>query len=65
MGFAAPLCRRGAPPWIDSDVQVTALAAIIGYDKASKITHHAMDNDLTLKATDELGSLQGGRVQPL
>ena len=23
---------------------------MIGYDKASKIAHHAMDNDLTLKA---------------
>jgi fumarate hydratase class II len=29
---------------------VTALAPLIGYDKASKIAHHAMDNDLTLKA---------------
>jgi fumarate hydratase class II len=29
---------------------VTALAPVIGYDKASKIVHHAMDNDLTLKA---------------
>jgi fumarate hydratase class II len=29
---------------------VTALAPIIGYDKASKIAHYAMDNDLTLKA---------------
>src|SRR5690349_2643318 len=28
---------------------VTALAPMIGYDKASKIAHHAMDNDLTLK----------------
>jgi fumarate hydratase class II len=27
---------------------VTALAPIIGYDKASKIAHHAMDNDVTL-----------------
>src|SRR6267154_757347 len=40
---------------IADDVQrslmlVTALAPIIGYDKASKIAHHAMDNDLTLKA---------------
>jgi len=26
-----------------------ALAPVIGYDKASKIAHHAMDNDLTLK----------------
>jgi fumarate hydratase class II len=29
---------------------VTALAPVIGYDKASKIAHHATDNDLTLKA---------------
>ena len=28
---------------------VTALAPIIGYDKASQIAHYAMDNDLTLK----------------
>jgi fumarate hydratase class II len=28
---------------------VTALSPIIGYDKASKIAHYAMDNDLTLK----------------
>ena len=29
---------------------VTALAPVIGYDKASQIAHHAMDRDLTLKA---------------
>ena len=29
---------------------VTALAPVIGYDKASQIAHHAMDHDLTLKA---------------
>jgi fumarate hydratase class II len=29
---------------------VTALAPVIGYDQASKIAHHAADNDLTLKA---------------
>jgi len=35
---------------------VTALAPVIGYDKASKIAHHAMDKDLTLKqAALELG----------
>src|SRR2546428_4509736 len=35
---------------------VTALAPVIGYDKASKIAHHAIDNDLTLKAAAlELG----------
>jgi fumarate hydratase class II len=35
---------------------VTALAPVIGYDKASRIAHHAMDHDLTLKAAAlELG----------
>jgi fumarate hydratase class II len=29
---------------------VTALSPVIGYDKASKIAHYAMDNDVTLKA---------------
>jgi fumarate hydratase, class II len=29
---------------------VTALSPIVGYDRASKIAHYAMDNDLTLKA---------------
>ncbi|MEA4857562.1 class II fumarate hydratase [Solidesulfovibrio sp.] len=28
---------------------VTALSPVIGYDKASTIAHHAMDNDLTLR----------------
>jgi fumarate hydratase class II len=40
---------------INDDVErslmlVTALVPLIGYDKASKIAHHAMDDDLTLKA---------------
>jgi fumarate hydratase class II len=35
---------------------VTALAPVIGYDKASKIAHHAIDHDLTLReAALELG----------
>ncbi len=35
---------------------VTALAPVIGYDKASKIAHYAVDHDLTLKeATLKLG----------
>jgi len=35
---------------------VTALSPVIGYDKASKIAHFAMDHDLTLKAAAlELG----------
>jgi fumarate hydratase, class II len=37
---------------------VTALAPVIGYDKASRIAHMAMDNDLTLKAA----ALQSGFV---
>jgi len=28
---------------------VTALAPVIGYDRASKIAQYAVDNDLTLK----------------
>jgi fumarate hydratase class II len=35
---------------------VTALSPVIGYDKASRIAHYALDNDLTLKqATLKLG----------
>jgi len=35
---------------------VTALAPVIGYDRASKIAHHALDHDLSLKAAAlELG----------
>src|SRR5260221_5698560 len=37
---------------------VTALSPVIGDDKASKIAHYAMDNDLTLKqAALKLGSV--------
>ena len=28
---------------------VTALAPVIGYDKASQIAHHALEHDLTLR----------------
>jgi fumarate hydratase class II len=34
----------------ESLMLVTALSPVIGYDKACKIAHYAMDNDLTLKA---------------
>ncbi len=35
---------------------VTALSPVIGYDKASRIAHHALENDLTLKeAAMDLG----------
>src|SRR5262249_21154550 len=35
---------------------VTALSPVIGYDKASRVAHYALDNDLTLKeATLKLG----------
>jgi fumarate hydratase, class II len=37
---------------------VTALSPVIGYDKASKIAHLAMDKDLTLRAA----ALQSGFV---
>ncbi len=47
---------------------VTALSPVIGYDKASKIAHYAMDNDLTLKGAalklgfiDEAGIRSRGR----
>ena len=44
---------------------VTALAPVIGYDKASKIAHYAMDNDLTLKeAALKLGFVTRGGVRP-
>ena len=37
---------------------VTALSPIIGYDKASKVAHYALDNDLTLKeAATRLGCM--------
>ncbi|MGA2741692.1 MAG: class II fumarate hydratase [Bryobacteraceae bacterium] len=39
---------------------VTALAPVIGYDKASQIAHYAMDHDLTLKAAAlKLGFVTG------
>jgi len=39
---------------------VTALAPVIGYDKASSIAHHAMEHDLTLKeAASQLGYVDG------
>ena len=34
----------------ESLMLVTALAPVIGYDKAAEIAHYAMQNDLTLKA---------------
>ena len=44
---------------------VTALAPVIGYDKASKIAHEATDHDLTLKdAALKLGYVSGGGVRP-
>ena len=36
--------------YVDNSLMlVTALSPVIGYDKASKIAHYAMDNDLTLQ----------------
>jgi fumarate hydratase, class II len=43
--------RKKIAEYVESSLMlVTALAPVIGYDKASKIAHYAMDNDLTLKA---------------
>ena len=43
--------RKKIKEYVDRSLMlVTALAPVIGYDKASKIAHFAMDNDLTLKA---------------
>jgi fumarate hydratase, class II len=39
---------------------VTALEPVIGYDKASKIAHHALEHDLTLKQA----ALEFGFVGP-
>jgi fumarate hydratase, class II len=37
--------------YVDNSLMlVTALSPVIGYEKASKIAHYALDNDLTLKA---------------
>jgi fumarate hydratase class II len=49
--------RKKIKEFVDRSLMlVTALAPVIGYDKASKIAHHAMDHDLTLKeAALELG----------
>jgi fumarate hydratase class II len=41
---------RKIKDYVDRSLMVvTALAPVIGYDKASKIAHHAMDHDLSLK----------------
>jgi fumarate hydratase class II len=43
--------RKKIKEYLDRSLMlVTALAPVIGYDKASRIAHHAMDHDLTLKA---------------
>jgi len=43
--------RKKITEYVDRSLMlVTALAPVIGYDKASAIAHHAMDHDLTLKA---------------
>jgi fumarate hydratase, class II len=42
--------RKKIKEYVDRSLMlVTALVPVIGYDKASKIAHHAMENDLTLK----------------
>ena len=42
--------RKKITEYVDRSLMlVTALAPVIGYDKASKIAHHALDADVTLK----------------
>ena len=42
--------RKKIAEYVDRSLMlVTALAPVIGYDKASKIAHHALEHDLTLK----------------
>jgi fumarate hydratase class II len=42
--------RKKIAEYVDRSLMlVTALAPVIGYDKASKIAHHALENNLTLK----------------
>jgi fumarate hydratase, class II len=42
--------RREMDEYVERSLMlVTALAPVIGYDKVSKIAHHAMEHDLTLK----------------
>jgi fumarate hydratase class II len=42
--------RKKIKEYVDRSLMlVTALAPVIGYDKASKIAHHALDHDLSLK----------------
>jgi fumarate hydratase class II len=51
-----PNNRRIAEHVERSLMLVTALAPVVGYDKASQIAHHALEKDLTLKAAAlELG----------
>ncbi|MDB4954895.1 MAG: Fumarate hydratase class [Myxococcales bacterium] len=43
--------RKKIKEYVDRSLMlVTALSPVIGYDKASKIAHYALDNDLTLRA---------------
>jgi len=43
--------RRKIKEYVDRSLMlVTALAPVIGYDRASQIAHYALDHDLTLKA---------------
>jgi fumarate hydratase, class II len=42
--------RKKIAEYVDRSLMlVTALVPVIGYDKASKIAHHALENNLTLK----------------
>ncbi len=52
--------RRKIAEYVDrSLILVTALAPVIGYDKASKIAHHALEHELMLRqAALQLGFVE-------
>ena len=54
--------RKKIEEYVDRSLMlVTALSPVIGYDRASKIAHYALDNDLTLKqAALKLGFVTEG-----
>lgn len=49
MNVYKPLLKRIGEVVERSLMLVTALPSVIGYDKASKIAHVALDHDLTVK----------------
>ena len=59
----SPISRRSVNYVDESLMLATALSLATGYDKASKIVHHAMDHDLTLKLRTGTGICHGAGVR--